>query len=172
MKLIVAMGNPGEKYKITRHNAGFVFVDRLTGGAVFSSEKKMETELYKNGNFIFIKPLTFMNEIGRAVRKVMDFYKLSIDDIVVVHDDLDLKIGEYKIQKGIGPKVHNGILSIEQALGDKQFLRVRLGVDNRGEERFGSGADYVLSNMNEEELETLEEVMEEAGDELAVALGL
>lgn len=173
MKLIVGLGNPGKEYSTTRHNAGFEFVDSLSGRAKFTPDSKFESLLYKDKNILFVKPQTFMNESGRAVRKILDFYKLSVDDVILVHDDLDLKLGEYKIQKGIGPKVHNGVSSVEASLPDKNFLRLRLGVDNREKSFYaGSGADYVLGKFNNEELEVLEEIMEEAGDELLVALGL
>jgi len=103
----------------------------------------------------------------------MDFYKLGTDEVILVHDDLDLKFGEYKIQKGIGPKVHNGVSSLESSLPDKNFLRVRIGVDNREETFYtGTGSDYVLERFRKEELEELDEILEEAADELLVALGL
>jgi len=173
MKLVVGLGNPGKEYVNTRHNVGFEFVDKLSGGAKFSLESKFESLVYREKDILFVKPQTFMNESGRAVRKIMDFYKLGTDEVFLVHDDLDLKFGEYKIQKGVGPKVHNGVSSVESSLSDRNFLRVRIGVDNR--EAFpygGSGADYVLSRFGKEELEELDEVLEEAADELLVALGL
>ncbi|MBU1071203.1 aminoacyl-tRNA hydrolase, partial [Patescibacteria group bacterium] len=114
MKLIVGLGNIGEKYKNTRHNVGFMVVDEL---------EKHKEDL---GKVMLVKPATFMNESGRAVAKMVRFYKLDLDNLYVVHDDLDLKLGEYKIQKGVGPKVHNGILSVEKELGDKEFWRVRV----------------------------------------------
>ena len=173
MKLIVGLGNQGNEYLNTRHNAGFVFIDQFTGGARFSPESKFESLIYRDKDVLFIKPQTFMNESGRAVRKVMDFYKLSANDLILVHDDLDLKLGEYKIQTGIGPKVHNGVSSVETSVPDKNFLRVRLGIDNRGElGRVVSGADYVLGKFGKEEAEEMEETIEEAADELLVALGL
>ncbi len=173
MKLIVGLGNPGNEYLNTRHNAGFVFVDQMAGGVRFLSENKFESLVCRDKDVLFVKPQTFMNESGRAVRKVMDYYKLSVSDLILVHDDLDLKLGEYKIQTGVGPKVHNGVSSVETSLPDKNFLRVRLGVDNRGElGRAVSGSDYVLGKFGKEEVEELEETIEEAADELLVALGL
>jgi PTH1 family peptidyl-tRNA hydrolase len=173
MKIIVGLGNPGAEYKNTRHNAGFMFLEKMSDGENFSLDKKFEADVCKAKEFIFVKPQTFMNDSGRAVRKVMDFYKLNTSDLVLVHDDLDLKLGEYKIQMGIGPKVHNGVTSVEQCMPDKNFLRVRLGVDGREDSFFeGSGADYILGKFAKTEMETLEDMIEEAVDELPVALGL
>lgn len=173
MKLIIGLGNIGETYQRTRHNAGFAFVDNFIYGQKFSLDKKLDSEIIRTKEFTLIKPQSFMNESGRAVRKVMDYYKISIEDIVVVHDDLDIRMGEYKIQKGIGPKIHNGVLSVEQYLGTNNFWRVRIGVDSRVSGfQYPSGADYVLSKLNKEESLILAEVISEAKRELLVTLGL
>lgn len=173
MKIIVGLGNPGPEYDKTRHNAGFLFIDKMSEGLEFSLDKKFEANVCKTRNFIFVKPQTFMNDSGRSVRKIVDFYKLSASDLVLIHDDLDIKLGEYKIQMGVGPKVHNGVTSVEQCMPDKNFLRVRLGVDGRDDSFFeGSGADYILGKFSKSEIESLEDVIEEAVDELLHTLGL
>lgn len=173
MKLIVGLGNPGEEYKKTRHNAGFMFVDKLAGKENFSLDKKQEVEVLSLGNFLLVKPQTFMNDSGRAVRKIMDFYKLGSSDLIVVHDDLDIAFGEYKIQKEKGPKVHNGIKSVEQYLGRTDFWRVRIGIDNRQPDvSYGTGADYVLSSLSKVEIKDLEKVFEDATKELEEVLRL
>lgn len=173
MILIVGLGNTGKEYVNTRHNAGFMAIDKLLAGQIARMDSKFESEIYKSGEILLVKPVTFMNESGRAVRKIVDYYKLQMDQVVIIHDDLDIDFGEYKIQKGVGPKVHNGINSIEQYLGSADFLRVRIGINNREKHDFGgSGADYVLSRFNEEELETITDTIEEAMDELMVALSL
>ena len=173
MKLVIGLGNPGKEYVNTRHNVGFEFVDRLSSGARFSLEGKFESLVYREKDILFVKPQTFMNESGRAVRKIMDFYKLGVGEVVLVHDDLDLKLGDYKIQMGVGPKVHNGVSSVESSLPNKNFLRLRIGVDNREKTFYtGTGSDYVLERFRKEELEELDEILEEAADELLVALGL
>ena len=100
MKLIVGLGNPSVEYKKTRHNAGFMFVDKLVEKEQFFLDKKKEAEILILKNYILVKPQTFMNDSGRAVRKIMDFYKLGVADVIVVHDDLDIAFGEFKIQKG------------------------------------------------------------------------
>lgn len=173
MYLIVGLGNPGEDYEKTRHNAGFLFVNKLAGKDKFETDRKMEANVLKRGELILAKPNTFMNDSGRAVRKIMDFYKLGIENVVIVHDDLDIAFGEYKIQKEVGPKVHNGLKSVEQCLGRKDFLRVRIGIDNREPGiGYGTGADYVLSKLNKEEMKELDDVIGEMIKELAETLGL
>lgn len=172
MKIIVGLGNPGEKYKNTRHNAGFLFVEKMAGKEIFRFDKKFEAEILELDGLMLVKPQTFMNESGRSVRKILDFYKLTVDDLVVAHDDLDLELGERKLQAGVGPKVHNGVNSIEQYLG-KDFLRVRLGIDNRKNVPTDlSGADYVLDNFGKEEKDRLDEVIEAAIAELLITLSL
>ncbi len=173
MKLIVGLGNPGEKYKSTRHNAGFIFVDRMLEKGKFSMSKKFEAEIMEKDGFLLVKPQTFMNDSGRAVRRLVDFYKLLPSDVIVVHDDLDISLGERKIQMGVGPKVHNGVNSVEQYLGSMNFLRVRLGVDNRKQVPTNlSGADYVLDDFGKEEKKVLNEVIGGAITELLITLSL
>ena len=173
MYLIVGLGNPGEDYEKTRHNAGFLFINKLAGKEKFVVDRKMESETLKRGEIILVKPFTFMNDSGRAVRKIVDFYKLGIENVVIVHDDLDIAFGEYKIQKEKGPKVHNGIKSVEQYLGRTDFLRVRIGIDNRQPGvSYGTGADYVLSKMSKEELKEIDKSLDETIKELAETLSL
>ncbi len=173
MKIVVGLGNIGEKYRNTRHNVGFRVVERLAAGEKFREDKAQEALICRKGSVLLVKPTTFMNESGRAVRKIMDFYKISASDLVLVHDDLDIETGDYKIQKGKGPKVHNGISSVESTVGTSDFWRLRIGVDSRKTRIFaGSGADYVLSNFSSEDEDTMEDVIEESCDELLVTLGL
>ncbi|HOX96540.1 MAG TPA: aminoacyl-tRNA hydrolase [Candidatus Woesebacteria bacterium] len=173
MYLIVGLGNPGVEYERSRHNAGFLFVEHLFKKMEFSLDKKFESEIWKIDDFILAKPQTFMNESGRAIRKIMDYFKLGISSLIVVHDDLDIAFGEYKIQKEKGPKVHNGLKSTEQYLGRSDFWRVRIGVDNRQPGvNYGTGADYVLSRFSNEEMKELDKVIEEAKKELIEILGL
>lgn len=172
MYLIVGLGNPGDEYKKSRHNAGFLFIEKLAGKENFSFDKKMEAEVLMMGKILLAKPQTFMNDSGRAVRKIMDFYKLGTDKLVVVHDDLDIAFGEYKIQKEKGPKVHNGIKSVEEYLGRNDFWRVRIGIDNRQPGiSYGTGSDYVLSSFSKEEFKELGKVFDEALKELGELIG-
>ncbi len=173
MKLIVGLGNPGDKYKNSRHNAGFMFLDKFAESGRFSANKKFEAEILEMDGFLLVKPQTFMNDSGRSVRRIVDFYKLLPTEVVVVHDDLDIVLGERKIQMGVGPKIHNGVNSVEQYLGTMNFLRVRLGVDNRKEIPTNlTGADYVLDDFGKEEKKVLNEVIDSATTELLITLSL
>ncbi len=157
MKLIVGLGNPGEKYKNNRHNVGYMFVDYLVNELMSSRVKELQEKnilhitYYMLHDLILAKPLTFMNLSGHAVKKLINNYQLTINNLIVLHDDLDIPIGKFKIQKGVGPKLHNGIESIEKALGRKDFWRVRLGVDNRTKNNWIDGESYVLQDFLPEE---------------------
>ena len=174
MKLVLGLGNHGEKYKKTRHNVGFMVVDELVRQMVneeWLMDKKFNSLLIKHQpSIIFSKPQTFMNDSGRAVASLASFYKLPAADIWVIHDDLDLRLGEYKIQLGVGPKLHYGISSVEEKLGKKDFWRVRIGVDNRtndGEQRT-RGEEYVLQDFSEKEIEIRDGVIGKVVEELRV----
>ncbi len=186
MKLLVGLGNPGKQYTKTRHNVGWRVLDALVAlksqismtplrqgsegqaNNQWEMADKFNAEVLKTENFILAKPQTFMNESGKAVKKLVDFYKIDLDDLYVIHDDLDIRLGEYKIQKGKGPKVHNGILSVEGELGKSDFWRVRVGVDNRVQksqiqmtnDQWISGEEYVLTEFNEEEMKIMEKVIQ------------
>src|SRR3989344_269209 len=159
MKVIVGLGNHGEKYAKNRHNVGFMTIDRI---------KEFDGEVLKTGEVILVKPQTFMNRSGEAVSQIVNFYKVPADDLIVVHDDLDIKLGEYKIQKGVGPKVHNGLTSIEERLGRTDFWRVRVGIDSRqpAADSRQSGEDYVLSDFSSDEEISINKIIKEIMDEL------
>ena len=159
MKVIVGLGNPGEKYAKNRHNVGFMTIDRI---------KEFDGEVLKTGEVILVKPQTFMNRSGEAVSQIVNFYKVPADDLIVVHDDLDIKLGEYKIQKGVGPKVHNGLTSIEERLGRTDFWRVRVGIDSRqpAADSRQSGEDYVLSDFSSDEEISINKIIKEIIDQL------
>ncbi len=147
MKLFVGLGNPEIKYLKNRHNVGYMFVD------VLSSNKLPK-------DFVIKKSGVFMNSSGKAVKKFVEAYKISGDDLYIVHDDLDIPFGEFKIQFARGPKVHNGITSVEKELITRDFWRIRIGVDNRDPENRTSGEEYVLENFSSEEQKTLDQVLE------------
>ena len=159
MKLIVGFGNPGHQYNKNRHNVGCMFVDYLK-----EEQKSNNDDMWKK--IVLIKPQTFMNESGKEVAKSRNFYKISPDDIFVVHDDLDIRLGEFKIQKGKGPRIHNGILSVEKELNTPDFYRIRIGIDNRNPENRVAGQHYVLTDFDKEEIHTVKEVFKKIYSEL------
>lgn len=160
MKLVVGLGNPGEKYENTRHNVGWRVIDTLLTKEVDSSELSIGRDLARvnkstSSEILYMKPLTFMNESGKAVSEVANFYKINPDNMYVIHDDLDIKLGSYKIQYAVGPKLHGGVNSIIQNLGTDKFWRVRIGVENREDAKI-PGEDYVLMNFTEDEMLRME----------------
>lgn len=202
MKLVVGLGNPEEKYKATRHNVGFMVIDahasKITNYKLpittdlpnpnFQLNKKFQSLVINYRSLILAKPQTFMNSSGTAVAKLASYYKIQTTDIYVIHDDLDIRLGEYKIQKGVGPKLHYGIESVNKALGTRQYWRIRVGVDNREkmgngkcqpkadrplDEKVGNftkGEEYVLQNFTSEEKNVLNTVIEKIVKELIVVL--
>jgi len=152
MKLVVGLGNPGKDYVNTRHNVGYMVVDEL---------KK-----HKASNFQIFKSTNFMNESGSFVQALCTKYDIQNTNLYVIHDDLDIKLGEYKIQFGKGPKDHNGILDIENKLGTKDFWRVRIGVDNRPFDNKPMGEEYVLQNFPPEERNLLDRTIKEVCHQL------
>ncbi|WP_456489335.1 aminoacyl-tRNA hydrolase [Caminibacter pacificus] len=156
MKLIVGLGNPGSKYEKNRHNIGFLAVDYLI--KEFNASKlssKFKGELYKSDEYLFLKPTTYMNLSGESVRLVKDFYKMENDDIIVIHDDIDLKLGALRFKKGGGSGGHNGLKSLDANIGN-DYWRVRIGVGRP--ERKEMVVSYVLSDFEDEELECLEKL--------------
>ena len=159
MKLVVGLGNPGREYKNTRHNIGFMVLDNYLGKVDWKN--KMESYFYNTNiegeDVIFLKPLTYMNLSGMAVSKVVKFYKINLDDILVIQDDLDLKAGTYKIKKNSSSGGHNGIKSIISELGSEDFLRLKIGI---GKSSLIPTDKYVLSRFSEEEKNNIEENFE------------
>jgi peptidyl-tRNA hydrolase, PTH1 family len=167
MKLIVGLGNPGKEYEHTRHNAGFRVVDALAvklQATSYKPQAKFNAEIVKIGETLLVKPQTYMNNSGEAVQRVMQFYRVLPEDLWVIHDDLDIRLGDYKIKKGIGPKIHNGVNSLRTVLGYSDFWYVRIGVDNRVEKIPGEA--YVLARFKAEELDIINRLAEQVADEL------
>jgi peptidyl-tRNA hydrolase, PTH1 family len=140
MKLIVGLGNPGEKYKKTYHNLGFIVLDEFAHflKKSFKKSSKAKAEIIKCNDFILLKPLSFMNNSGFPVLKIAQFYKIKPNDIWVIHDDADLMLGNLKIKKGGGSAGHKGIESIIKELGTKEFIHFKMGVakDTKKAEEF------------------------------------
>lgn len=170
MRLIVGLGNPGDKHRNNRHNIGFLVIDelaRLVLEGKWSSVKKFQSLIIKHeGSFMLVKPQTFMNQSGKAVKKLIDQYKIKSSDLWVIHDDLDIALGDHKIQKGKGPKLHKGIKSIEEKLGKTDFWRIRIGVENRSAKSKIPGETYVLKNFTEEEIKIIAPIIIKIGREV------
>jgi len=182
MFLIVGLGNIGKAYEDTPHNAGFKFVERFFDFYKFNSavnvvnwqiKSSLDSEIAEIwiGNerkFLLAKPLTLMNRSGLAVSKLCKNFNINIQrDLILAHDDLDIKLGAYKIQRGKFPKGHKGIISVHAMLPTKDFLHVRIGVDNRAALGFDIDGDkYVLRKFNKDELTVLDEVIESAVSDL------
>lgn len=177
MKLIIGLGNPGKQYIKTRHNIGFMVLDALHKNLQESCDinnwelsKKFNAEIsgctIKNEKVILAKPMTFMNASGEAVQLIMHFYKMKINELIVVHDDKDLKLGEIKIQTDRGDAGHNGIKSIIEHLGTKNFTRVRIGVASENEKKMQDTSKFVLGKFGMFEKKKVEEVIKNAVEEI------
>jgi PTH1 family peptidyl-tRNA hydrolase len=176
---IVGLGNPGPRYDTTRHNYGFIALDavieraRELGGApkpTITGRKDLEATTISLpvlpggafAQFVCVKPLTFMNVSGRAVRAVIDFYKLDPADVVVIHDELDLPLGRMRMKRGGGNAGHNGLKSLTQELGTPDFVRLRLGIGRPEAGRDVAG--YVLEPFRSEEWAVVRRIVPAAVD--------
>lgn len=158
MKLVVGLGNPGKEYEHTRHNVGFRVLDSLR--MPFRIEKKFGGVFVKQNGAIYLKPQTFMNESGRAVRAVMDFYHIPSADVIVVYDDKDLPFGTIRLRASGSSAGHNGIKSIIQHLGTENFSRVRVGI--LGVRHPKNTARYVLSPFSKDQETQMSALVREA----------
>lgn len=159
MKVILALGNPGSKYAQTRHNAGFLVVNQLATeqNAQFSNKPKFFSdiaELNVSGEkILLVKPTTYYNEVGIAARALMDFYKLTLDDVLIIHDDTDLDFGKIRVRKGGRDAGSNGLKSLHAHIGS-DFWHIRIGTDNLLRRQIGD-VDFVLSKFNADEQKIL-----------------
>ena len=158
MKLVVGLGNPGKEYEKTRHNIGFNVLDLYLKKNNITLDKDKFNGKYTKTNVkeeevIFLEPQTYMNASGDCVRKVMDFYKINVDDILVIQDDLDMKIGKIKLKEKSSSGGHNGIKSIEDHLGTDNYKRLKIGISNNKDI---DTKDYVLGKFSKEDREILD----------------
>ncbi len=154
MTLFVGLGNPGSAYEDTRHNIGFKVIDKLVDdlGARDVSKTAFHGTLFRTSQSLFLKPATYMNLSGKSVLPVKNFFKVELEDIIVIHDDIDLPFGAVRFKRGGGHGGHNGLKSLDSMIG-KEYLRVRVGV---GKPLYKSQvADYVLSDFTPEEKQQL-----------------
>lgn len=187
MKLIIGLGNPGEKYEKTRHNLGFMVVEQFLKDfepqkdTAWNDSKKFKSDIVEiewqprqrragkafPEKVILVKPKTFMNNSGMAVSLIAKFYKVSPEDIFIIHDELDLPLGNLKIRLGGSSAGHNGIESVIDALGTDKFWRLRLGI------KFGenlNAEDFVLRNFSPQEKGKVKKVIKNASDALQEVL--
>lgn len=163
IKLIVGLGNPGAEYAQTRHNAGFWFIDELAWAwkAVLKEEKKFFGETARvarpEGDVWLLKPNTFMNRSGQAVAALASFYKIKPEEILVVHDELDIPCGRIRFKLGGGNGGHNGLKDIQARLGTPNFYRLRLGIDHPGDRNLVVG--YVLNKPGAEDRQAIEDAV-------------
>ena len=159
MKVILALGNPGDKYTNTRHNAGFLTIDKFAAelNVNFINKPKFAAviaELNISGEkILLVKPNTDYNEVGIAARAIMDFYKLALDDLLIIHDDTDLDFGKIRVRKGGRDAGSNGLKSLHAHIGS-DFWHIRIGTDNLLRRQIGD-VDFVLSKFNADEQKIL-----------------
>ncbi|MDO8619634.1 MAG: aminoacyl-tRNA hydrolase [Candidatus Daviesbacteria bacterium] len=149
MKLIVGLGNPGEEHEKTRHNLGFMVVEELVkkiGAGNWSENKNLKSEVVKTLDLIIAKPQTYMNNSGMGVKLLADYFKVGVEDIIIVHDELDLPLGKIKVRSGGAAAGHHGVESIIKALNDDKFIRVRLGIGNLRTQSAEHGASHIDPN--------------------------
>jgi PTH1 family peptidyl-tRNA hydrolase len=155
IRLIAGLGNPGRQYMLTRHNAGFWFADALAMklGVSMARESRFSSEVGKHGDLRLAKPTTFMNDSGQAVAALTRFFGVAPEELLIVHDELDLKPGEAKLKQGGGVAGHNGLRDIQAQLGSSDFWRLRLGVGHPRDSALPEQdvVDYVLKPPRAEE---------------------
>jgi len=158
MYLIVGLGNIGEKYQFTRHNIGFLVIDEITKNLSTTNinNSNFQSTLQKSGYDLFSKPTTYMNNSGLAVHAIKEYYKINLENIIVIHDDIDLPFGTVKFKIGGGHGGHNGLRSIDAHIS-KEYIRVRIGIGKPDDK--ADVANYVLNNFSKEESNKLTDII-------------
>lgn len=166
--ILIGLGNPGKQYAYTRHNVGFMFVDTylssrfgtdFTNSSIVDNRSNASAEIlyYRQHQLLVIKPQTFMNRSGEAVKQVLSYYNFDLAKVFVAYDDLDLALGKFKLGSEKTPKAHNGVNSLKAHLPALSFQSIRIGIDSRGELAGKiKGEDYVLGEFTEEEKQRLQ----------------
>ena len=196
MKIIIGLGNPGGEYQDTRHNIGFMVIEKLakeytSGAVVWKEEDKFKALIAKAGDVILVKPITFMNSSGVAVSAIMHFYKLKPSDVWIIHDDIDLPLGKIRIREKGSSGGHRGVDSVIQELKTDQFVRFRLGIgrgklfskgdsDTTNIEKGNAGKfqhqrhqwdiSFVLSRFTQSEAGTLKHLIKNGTEAVRIAL--
>lgn len=153
MKLVVGLGNPGDKYDGTRHNIGFMLLDKYINGFTLNKKFNAYEKVINYGDekVLFIKPLSFMNLSGEVVKRYIDYYKINISDLYVIQDDLDMDIGKIKVCYNHNSGGHNGIKNIIECIGSKAFVRIKIGIGRSSNDII----DYVLTKFSKDDYDTL-----------------
>ncbi|WP_077623905.1 aminoacyl-tRNA hydrolase [Sediminibacillus massiliensis] len=167
MKCIVGLGNPGKKFEQTRHNIGFMIIDELANRKNWKLTKKKFNGLYalevhNNEKVLLLEPQTYMNLSGESLRPLMDYYDLAVEDVVIIYDELDLPLGKIRLREKGGHGGHNGIRSVIDHLGTKEFKRIRVGIGRPATPM--PVPDYVLGSFSKEEKPLVDDVIEKAAD--------
>ena len=165
--LLIGLGNPGREYRDTRHNVGFMVIDRLivrlnARGMKVQSKAIVTTAMYEDRKLILAKPQTYMNLSGQSAQGLLNFYKLPVENMLIAHDDLDIPFGTIRIRASGGPGGQRGLSSILEKLGTKDIPRMRLGI-GRPPGRM-EPADYVLQNFHREDMQVISEILDHAAD--------
>jgi peptidyl-tRNA hydrolase, PTH1 family len=171
MYLIVGLGNPGEEYTGTRHNLGFMVLQEYRKKKNFEdwhAEKKFKAEISKNDQFILAMPQTYMNNSGLAVEAIASYFKIAPEDVIIIHDDLDLQLGRIKIRSDGAAGGHHGVENIMEKLGTDKFIRVKIGIGNeqafQGEHKRASfGAEkFVMEHFSESESSEVKHMLKQS----------
>lgn len=170
--LIIGLGNPGPQYALNRHNVGFMQLDILAEDYDFSPEVRKGKALVREGRIgsdkvLLVKPMAYMNLSGNAVSHLVSFYKIPLDQIYVIHDDLDLAPFKVRVKKGGGAGGHNGLKNLDSTIG-KDYWRIRLGVGHPGDRNKVSG--YVLSNFPKDQQDDLVDMLGAVSDQMSLLL--
>lgn len=153
MKLVVGLGNPGKEYDNTRHNIGFMLIDKYLGNVKYKDKfNGLFYEINGAEKVIFVKPQTYMNNSGECVSKFVKYYDIKMEDILVIQDDLDINVGKYKFKINSSSGGHNGIKSIISHLGNDNFFRLKIGISNTKKDDV---IDFVLGKFSKEDLNNI-----------------
>lgn len=171
MTIIIGLGNPGQKFKNTRHNVGFMAIDKFTENnnfPEFKLDKKSNSLISGQDNIILVKPQTFMNSSGTAVQKIAKDRNLKTEGLIIIHDDIDLPTGKIKIVKERGSAGHKGVESIIKAVGNKNLIRLRIGIAQYTHRpiRRSKAGDVVLKKFSEKEKEIIEKTIQKTAQAL------
>jgi len=170
MYLIIGLGNPGNRYKLTRHNIGFMVLEKIADRWDVDINKKVSIALWNRGkiagvNVLLAMPQTYMNLSGNAVRNLLAYFKVAPDNLIVIHDDLDLPFGTIRLKNGGGDAGHKGLKSITMSLGTADFMRIRMGIGKPADRT--PVEDYVLQKFHADEFVALQQIIQSASDAAA-----